>query len=173
MSRTLAIATLTLVALIGCAAPPSAVIQPEPDFVIVSGEQQWLELQQDVASMSDEAVATMLADTSSTKSVNELYYYGLLQQQLQDYSAWVLARDTFRQLHENTELAVSQRQLAAIFQAYNQSRINWYQRQSELLKEQASLQQQLQNAEQDKLLLQKKIQALTDLEAVISTRKED
>ncbi len=34
------------------------------------------------------------------------------------------------------------------------------------------LKQQLSDAEQEKLLLEKKIQALTELEAVISTRKE-
>ena len=42
----------------------------------------------------------------------------------------------------------------------------------ELLKQHAQLKQQLSDAEQDKLLLEQKIQALTDLEAVISTRKE-
>ena len=173
MSRTLAIALLTLAVGVGCAATPSSVVKPEPDVVLYSGVQQWLELHQDVSSMSNEAVAEILANAPVSQGVNELYYYALLQQQLQNYPAWVLARDAFRVLHADEDLTVAQRQLAKVLQAYNQNRINWYQRHSELLKEQASLQQQLQNAERDKLLLEKKIQALTDLQAVISTRKED
>ena len=59
-----------------------------------------------------------------------------------------------------------------VLEAYNQSRINWYQRQSETVKQNIKLEQQLSEAEQEKQLLEHKIQALTDLEAVISTRKE-
>ena len=95
-----------------------------------------------------------------------------VNQQLVTYGAWVQARDAFRLLREDEELSEEQRQLVAILQAYNQTRINWYQRQSELLNRHAELQQQLDEAEQDKLVLEQKIQALTDLEAAISTRKE-
>ena len=69
-------------------------------------------------------------------------------------------------------MTTEQRQLTGILLAYNQNRINWYQRQSELLVENAELEKQLQQAEEDKVLLEQKIQALTDLEADISTRKE-
>ena len=106
------------------------------------------------------------------EGADQLFYYGLLNQQLMTYGAWAQARDTFRVLREDKELAEVQRQLVTILQEYNQTRINWYQRQSELLNRNAELQQQLREAEQDKLVLQQKIQALTDLEAAISTRKE-
>ena len=59
-----------------------------------------------------------------------------------------------------------------MLESYNQNRINWYQRQGELVKQRSQLEEQLDEAEQEKALLEQKIQALTDLEAVISTRKE-
>ena len=122
--------------------------------------------------MSTEEVVAKLIRVNEPEGAGQLFYYGLLNQQLQTFDAWAQARDTFRQLHENEELTAEQRQLAGILQSYNQNRINWYQRQGELLKQNAELKQQLSDAEQDKLLLEQKIQALTDLEAVISTRKE-
>ena len=96
----------------------------------------------------------------------------MLNQQLQTNGAWAQARDSFRELQQSDGLTTEQRQLTGILLAYNQNRINWYQRQSELLVENAGLEKQLQQAEEDKVLLEQKIQALTDLEADISTRKE-
>ena len=75
-------------------------------------------------------------------------------------------------LQQDETLTEAQRQLMVVLEAYNQNRINWYQRQSEAVKQNRKLEQQLSDAEQEKLLLEQKIQALTDLEAVISTRKE-
>jgi len=171
MLRALTIALLALVA--ACTVPPSAVEQPRPDVVIYDGVQQWLKLHQDVAAMDAAQLDTSLAGKVTPEGGNELYLYALLQQQSQNYTAWVKARDAFRQLYTDEELTDSQRQLADIFQTYNQLRINAYQRQSELLNEQASLQQQLQQAAQGKLLLEQKIQALTELETDISTRREE
>ena len=48
--------------------------------------------------------------------------------------------------------------LAAILERYNQSRINWYEQHKAL--------------EEQNLLLQQKIEAITELETTISTRKE-
>ena len=62
--------------------------------------------------------------------------------------------------------------MAAILEEYNQSRINWHQRYIELQQENKLLLQQLDDTQQEKLLLEQKIQAVTDLEAEISTRKE-
>jgi hypothetical protein len=172
--RTLTIILLTLAVLVACAMPPSAVVQqPNPEVVIYTGVQQWLKLQQDIAGMDAEMLDTALADKVAPEGRNDLYHYALLQQHSQSYAAWVNARDAFRQLYADEGLTESQRQLVAIFQAYNQLRINGYQRQSELLDEQAKLQQQLHKAAQDKLLLEQKIQALTELEADISTRREE
>ncbi len=122
--------------------------------------------------MSTEEVVAKLIRVNKPEGAGQLFYYALLNQQLQTFGAWSQARDTFRQLHQDEELTIEQRQLVGILQEYNQNRINWYQRQRELLIRHAELKQQLSEAEQDKLLLEQKIQALTDLEAVISTRKE-
>ncbi len=173
MSRSLATVALALTILTGCGASPSQVAAPTtPETTTYSSVQQWLSLQQDVASMNTEEVVAKLVRENKPDSAGQLFYYGLLNQQLQTFDAWAQARDAFRQLHEDEALAVEQRQLAGILQNYNQNRINWYQRQAELLKQHAQLKQQLSDAKQDKLLLEQKIQALTDLEAVISTRKE-
>lgn len=172
--RTLTIALLALAVLVACTMPPSAVVQqPNPGVVIVTGVQQWLKLQQDIAGMDTEKLNTALAHKVTPESTDELYHYALLLQHSQNYAAWVKARDAFRQLYADEGLTESQRQLVDIFQAYNQLRINGYQRQSELLDEQAKLQQQLHKAAQDKFLLEQKIQALTELEADISTRREE
>ena len=174
MSRTLASLLFALVILAGCAtSPPTQVTaKPSPEPVTYSSVQQWLSLQQEVAGMSTEEVVAKLVRVNKPEGAGQLFYYGLLNQQLQTFGAWSQARDTFRQLHQDEELTIEQRQLAGILQDYNQNRINWYQRQRELLIRHAEMKQQLSEAEQENLLLEQKIQAITDLEAVISTRKE-
>ena len=173
MSRSLASLLLAL-AIAGCTvSPPAQVVEKTaPEIITYSSMQRWLNLQQDVAGLTTEEVVAELVQVNKPEGADQLFYYGLLNQQLMTYGAWAQARDTFRVLREDKELAEVQRQLVTILQEYNQTRINWYQRQSELLNRNAELQQQLREAEQDKLVLQQKIQALTDLEAVISTRKE-
>jgi len=177
MSRStasLAIA-IALALLTGCANfPPAQVVDNTATECSITYPtvQQWLNLQQDVAGMTSEEIIAKLVREDKPEGPGQLFYYGLLNQQLQTYDAWAKARDAFQQLHEDEELAAEQRQLAGILQEYNQNRINWYQRQAELLKQHTALKQELGDAEQDKLLLEQKIQALTDLEAVISTRKE-
>jgi hypothetical protein len=177
MSRSLALVALVLAILAGCAAspptPPTPVVAATPpEITAYLALHQWLNLQQQVAALGTEEAVAELVSLGKPEDIAQLYYYGLLNQQLQTYGGWTQARDTFRELHLDEELLLEQRQLAGILQQYNQNRINWYQRQSELLKQHSELQQQLDQAEQDKLLLEQKIQALTDLEAVISTRKE-
>ena len=83
-----------------------------------------------------------------------------------------LARDAFREVNLMVGLTGGQRQLAEIFERYNQTRINWYQQYSQAEENQVALQEQLQEAQQQNNLLEQKIQALTDLETSISTRKE-
>lgn len=106
---------------------------------------------------------------------DDLYYFGLLNQQLKEYNHWIAARDAFRQVRKDPELELEQRQLAGILERYNQSRINAQSRENEL-RDRYRLQQRELDAQdalaEENELLKKKIQALTDLEAVISTRKE-
>ena len=134
--------------------------------------QRWLHQQQEVSGLDKDEVVEQLVRLNKPEGIDQLYYYGLLNQQLQTQGAWAQARDSFRELQQKEGLTTEQRQLAGILLVYNQNRINWYQRQSELLVENAGLEKQLQQAEEDKVLLEQKIQALTDLEADISTRRE-
>jgi hypothetical protein len=173
MCRPLIAAVLGLVILSGCAVSPAVVEQAAPEAIYYSSVQHWLQLQHEVAAMSIEEVSEELADLDTPGNAGDLFYQGMLNQQLQTNAAWVQARDAFRALQDDHELTVEQRQLAGILQAYNQNRINWYQRQSDLLVDNTRLQQQLRETEQEKLLLEQKIQALTKLEADISTRKEE
>ena len=174
MSRALtALVLATLLA--GCAtAPPPVVVVAEPPAEAISctSMQRWLHQQQEVSGLDKDEVVEQLVRLNKPEGIDQLYYYGLLNQQLQTQGAWAQARDSFRELQQKEGLTTEQRQLAGILLVYNQNRINWYQRQSELLVENAGLEKQLQQAEEEKVLLEQKIQALTDLEADISTRRE-
>ena len=165
---------LSLVLLAGCVAapPPTQATPPSPETIPYSSVQQWLNLQQEVSVMDTEEVVENLVRVNTLEGIGQLFYYGLLNQQLPTHGAWIHARDTFRELQEHEDLTIEQRQLAAILQEYNQNRINSYQRRGELLVQNIHLKKQLHEAKEEKIVLEQKIQALTDLEADISTRKE-
>jgi hypothetical protein len=127
--------------------------------------QNWLELQREVSLMSIEKVAQQLTSLGEPKGGRQLFYFGLLSQRLDAFASWTRARDAFRQLAEDVELAEEQRSLAALLERYNQSRINWYQQHHKLLEENETVRE-------ENVLLKQKIQAVTDLETSISTRKE-
>lgn len=92
---------------------------------------------------------------------------------MRSLGAWVQARDSFKTLADNPALSRQQQQLLQIQLHFNQERINWYMRNQELAGEHSALQTRLQDAEAERQQLEQKIQALTDLETVISTRKEE
>ena len=147
--------------------PPPLVQVPPPEI------SRWLDLQDEVLGMTSEEAETELAGIRDVpEGGNELYHFGLLNQQVKDYNRWIAARDAFRVLRKDRQLDVDQRRLVGILERYNQSRINWYSRQAELLDRYRLLQRELDASDDENLLLEQKIQALTDLEAVISTRKE-
>lgn len=123
--------------------------------------------------MDTAEVTERLAQVDKPAGSDELFYYGLLNQELQAYGAWTVARDTFQSLQENEALPKDLRQLAGIFRQYNQSRINGYVRQQELAGQTTELQENLGRVENEKRQLEQKIQAITALEAAISTRKEE
>ena len=65
------------------------------------------------------------------------------------------------------------RRLAGLLERFNQSRINWFHSRDELRIEYESLQQETAALKEQNTLLEQKIQAITDVEATISTRKEE
>jgi hypothetical protein len=175
LPRPLVLLLFSLAVLAGCAAQPPEQTAGDhtAEVVMYATVEEWLNLQQEVSEMDTAGVASRLATVDKTGSTGQLYYYGVLNQQLKTYGAWTVARDTFRKLQENQALRKEQRQLAGILRQYNQNRINGYTRQRALLNERAQLRQDLSRAEDEKRQLAQKIQALTELEAAISTRREE
>jgi hypothetical protein len=175
MPRPLTALLLGLAMLAGCVVQPpekshdntTAAVSPYPSV------EEWLQLQQEATELDRAQVAERLAAIDKDMNLAELYRYGILNQQLQTYGAWTVARDTFQKLQENHDLPEAQRQLAGILRLYNQNRINTYARQQELVTQQNELQQKLDHAGEEKRVLEQKIQALTELETAISTRKEE
>tara|TARA_R110001592_G_scaffold363321_1_gene683747 strand:+ start:13293 stop:13781 length:489 start_codon:yes stop_codon:yes gene_type:complete len=125
----------------------------------------WLAVSKQVGTMSVEQVVVALQDLERPDRGGELFYYGALNQQLDRFDGWIQARDAFRQLANDTHLEPSLRELADILLNHNQSLINWHERHRHLQKE-------LAESVLDRELLEQKIEALTDLEAVISHRKQ-
>jgi len=172
MSRPLTIAAVFLVALAGCATPSLPALKTTPDVAASSQLQIWLELQREVSAMSIEEVDQQLTELGKPKGTQQLFYFGLLNQQLDAFTKWTQARDVFRQLDEDTSLDEEQRSLAAILERYNQSRINWYLQRRQLLENNETLQAELDSSREENKLLEQKLKAITDLETSISTRME-
>jgi hypothetical protein len=172
MSRPLTIAAVFLVTLAGCATPSQLTLKTTANVATSTQLQNWLELQREVSAMSIEEVDQQLTELGKPKGTQQLFYFGLLNQQLDAFTKWTQARDVFRQLDEDTSLDEEQRSLAAILERYNQSRINWYLQRRQLLENNETLQAELGASREENKLLEQKIKAITDLETSISTRME-
>ncbi|MEM8562134.1 MAG: hypothetical protein AAGF57_07850 [Pseudomonadota bacterium] len=123
--------------------------------------------------MTEVQLNTALEGSAEPLNANQSFYYGLLRQQTESYEDWVKARDIFRTLAENEQLSVGQRRLANLLERFVQSRINGYQSRAELLSDQESLESELTTTQDQNRLLELKIEAITELEATISTREEE
>jgi hypothetical protein len=183
MSRSLAfIATgIALLAVAACTSSPpdsteSGMSQDVTDYMQL---QTWFSLQQEAEDMSAEQAQSELAGIPEPQNNDELFYFALLNQRVEAYGNWTLARDKFRALRTATGLTHQQRQIASILEQYNQSRINWFksrelvQDKNRLLEDENQvLRNELASAESERQLLEEKIRAITDLERAISTRRE-
>ena len=159
--------------LAGCSLVPRAPVAPAPTTHPAEVVMAWMAVQREVAQLSvDDAVQELVA-IGLPQDDDRLFRYALLNQQLQTLGGWTQARDAFAALSERSSLLLQQQQLAGSLRDYNQARINGYMKVAELREQQSLLQQELQTVEEERQLLQQKIQALTDLEADISTRREE
>jgi hypothetical protein len=178
MSRALLIISFCLLALAGCELLParqevaSAQQTPDPDAQSYRAIRDWLNIEQTVAAMDEEEVVTRLVRIGEPRNPRQQFYFGLLNQKLKTYASWTQARDAFRDVSKASAVTPEQRQLATIFMLYNQSRINWYLEYREVQADFAAMQGELDTVQQENELLEEKIQAITDLETSISTRKE-
>lgn len=99
------------------------------------------------------------------KTTLQWYRYALLNQQLNERAGWVRARDAFRYVLATESLSKDLYGLTKLLLKYNQNMINWDARYSKVtieLKESEAMQQ----------VLEEKIQAITNLEQSMSSRKE-
>jgi hypothetical protein len=177
MPRPLTLAAILLTALTGCTTAPSGAGTPPPSPEVQVcqcdlGPQVWLDLHREIAALTTEEVAARLVLADEPESSLQRYYFGLLHQQLNVVASWTEARDAFRELGLDTNLTPGQRQLAAIMERYNQSRINWHELNRQLQNDHDQLQSELRALKEENVVLEQKIQAITDLETSISTRKE-
>ena len=154
---------------------PQPILPPPPPVNAYPTDPalDWLVTEEDVAQLGNDEVLALLAAMDSPTSDDDLYTYALLQQQLDTFEGWIRARDTFATLLKSRDLFPGQRRLIVILQDRCQSRINAHITRRELGNEKLQLQQALELAQEEKQLLEQKIQALTDIEAVISTRREE
>lgn len=164
LTKPVIVAALALTMLSGCTAttndraPPRATTVKVLNGCDCGSLHEWLQLQEDVSAMPVEDIAERLEGAERPESGEALYHFGLLNQQLDVFNRWADARDAFRQLAGDDSLAPELRRLSSILERYNQSRINWY--------------EQYKQLEDENALLQQKIEAITELETTISTRKE-
>lgn len=174
MSRALAITLLVVCLPVACSLPKSSVLLEQSECLAIqhSSLHDWFVVEKKVVGMSrEERVAELIALGKPIGS-DMLVYYGLLNQELNAYGSWIQARDAFRQLSEEPGLTPDQRQWALTLQQYNQNRINWYRQYQDLLTDYDQVLERLSAAEEQSRTLEKRIQAITELEATISTRKE-
>lgn len=137
----------------------------------------WLVISEKVDSMSIEQVEDALKGRETPVSPSALFYYGALNQKLGRIDGWIRARDAYRKLGSDEALGSGAntsgiRELARILEAHNQALINWHERHRHLQKELAESVLDREALEKKHQLLEQKIDALTDLEAVISHRKQ-
>lgn len=174
LSRALA-ATLLLGIVAGCATPfhvGTSAPQPVASTATLALER-WINLYTQTQDMTAEQASTRVAELAPPESSGQRFYYGLLHSQLDNYPDWIRARDAFAKLAADKTLTIEQRGLADVLRSQNQTRINAYVKQIDLQQRTVELQKLLVSAETEKTELQQKIQALTDLETSISTKKEE
>ena len=147
--------------------------------------QQWLlQLSTQLQLSPEQAQRALLEQPSyDSRSLQKLsdfdqFSYLVLQQQRQNRQGWILARDGFRALDKRHQ----QQPLSGLFkllQAHNQAQINNHQHLSKLTTKLQQTEQQLLITDQHLLEskvksegLEAKIDALTNLERSLNTRKE-
>lgn len=174
LSRALVFAAVVPGALVACTTP-FQVGMPAPQPAVSASTaalERWINLHTQTAGMTREQAGQRVAELDEPESTGQKFYYGLLHGRLGNYPDWIRARDAFASLVADETLTNEQRGLADILRSQNQTRINAYVKQIDWQQQTVELQKQVVSAEAEKTELQQKIQALTDLETSISTRKE-
>ena len=148
-------------------------VKSEP--AIASRQPEVIDLDQLVLWVQTAHASTQLSPAQALERISELetrkmsryerFRYAALNQQLNDRTGWIRARDTLRDLAQERTLPVNLQQLATLMQQHNQAMINAEARRHQMAHE-------LDEAQVAQQALEQKIQALTNLEQQISNRKE-
>jgi len=144
----------------------------EPDYH-ASSIENWLTLQSDVDRLSREQAIQALLEIGRPQDLDQIFHYGLLNQRLGTFGGWTQARDTLQGLAMEPDLTQAQLQLINLLREFNQALINCHVRHQELGKENERLRTAVAEARETSVDLEQKIQALTELEADMSTRRGD
>jgi len=136
--------------------------------VIVELEQviYWLQAADDAIKLSPTQAQKRLDQFSVMRKTRyNVFRFALLNQQLDTRSGWERARDTLRELAEDKNINEDLLWIIRIHLHHNQALINNHASQQKLTRE-------LAKSQQERLLLEEKISAITHLEQRISERKE-
>jgi hypothetical protein len=175
MPRTLILCTALTALLAGCAQQATT---PATDSVSCQCAEpyeemgEWLAMERRTSAMDTSEVVAELVRLGRPASASEQFYFGTLNQQLGTPANWRQARDAFRALRKNTELTNEQRNISAMLERYNIYRLDDNKDRNDMLRDQAELERNLEMLKQENAQLEQKIQAITDLEADMSTRIE-
>ena len=148
-------------------------VKSEP--AIASRQPEVVDVDQLVLWVQTAHASTQLSPAQALERISELethemshyerFRYAALNQQLNDRTGWIRARDTLRDLAHERTLPDNLQQLATLLQQHNQAMINAEARRHQMA-------QELDAAQVAQQALETKIQALTNLEQQISDRKE-
>jgi len=132
----------------------------------------WLQIADELIGLSaGEARQRLVVVSGSDDSPLARFEFALLNLQLDDRRGWETARDQFRALGRNDQLADDIRRLARLLESLSQVRINADQRLAALRDSVAESQTEAEASQAKVRLLEEKIHALTDLENSMQQRR--
>ncbi len=138
----------------------------QPEVVDLDQLVLWVQTAHASTQLSPAQALERISELETRKmSHYERFRYAALNQQLNDRTGWIRARDTLRDLAQERTLPDNLQQLAILLQQHNQAMINAEARRHQMAHE-------LDAAQVAQQALEQKIQALTNLEQQLSNRKE-
>lgn len=162
------VVALVLLLAVGCSSMQREYYESWEREPVLSAEQRYYWLR--IADLYMELTPTQAqlrldAIGDEEKTTLQWYRYALLNQQLNHRAGWIRARDAFRHVVASESLSQELYGLTKLLLKYNQSLINWDTRYSKV-------QIELKESEALQRMLEEKIQAITNLEQNMSSRKE-
>jgi len=162
------IVALVMLFCVGCESLQTAYYEDWDRAPALTAEQRhyWLRVSDLYMELTPAQAQQRLDNINTDKKTSlQWFRYALLNQQLNEPAGWIRARDAFRYLLAIETLGQELHSLTKLLLKYNQNMINWDARYSKV-------QIQLKESEAMQQVLEEKIQAITNLEQSMSSRKE-